>query len=189
MVSTSSRRHCKICRNVNAVPCTISFKVITREPSNISFDINYRQKLWTTQDAARVLEPLIQNVTLLFCSRTDAQRVFGLNGTPEELAQQLHALSRAQNVVLTLQAEGVLAFDGENFLRAPALPVHIIDRLGAGDALAAGVLHGWLDKNLAQGLRYGTTLAALALSQHGDMVITHPAEVEQLLQNQNALVR
>jgi len=57
------------------------------------------------------------------------------------------------------------------------------DRLGAGDALAAGVIHGWLDGDLAAGLRYGTTLAALALSQFGDMVITNKEELLRLSQS------
>jgi 2-dehydro-3-deoxygluconokinase len=155
----------------------------------VSFDINYRAKLWTTEHAARVLRELIQHVTLLFCSRADAQRVFGWNGAPEELAQQLFAASHAQCVTLTLGAEGVLAYDGKNTMRASAVPTHILDRLGAGDALAAGVLHGWLNGDLAQGLRYGTMMAALALSQHGDMVMTNAQELEQLTQSENTLLR
>ena len=56
-----------------------------------------------------------------------------------------------------------------------------VDRLGAGDALAAGVIHGWLDGDLAMGLRYGVLLAALALTQYGDMVITSQGELDALL--------
>jgi 2-dehydro-3-deoxygluconokinase len=75
----------------------------------------------------------------------------------------------------------VVAWDGERILHQPAVPVGMIDRLGAGDALAAGVIHGWLDGDLAKGLRYGTMLAALALSQHGDMVVVTPEELTALL--------
>ena len=56
----------------------------------------------------------------------------------------------------------------------------MLDRIGAGDAMAAGVLHGWLDGDLERGLRYGTTLAALAMSQRGDMVITDARELEHM---------
>ena len=41
----------------------------------ISFDINYRAKLWNANDAARVVGELMQHATLLFCSRADARRV------------------------------------------------------------------------------------------------------------------
>lgn len=155
----------------------------------VSFDVNYRAKLWTAKHAARVLRELIQNVTLLFCSFADAQQIFGLDGTPEERAERLRALSGAQCVILTLQGEGVIASEGKAILRAPAQPAHILDRLGAGDALAAGVLHGWLKGDLEKGLYYGTLLAALALSQHGDMVITDARELEQLMQSKHTLLR
>ena len=58
-----------------------------------------------------------------------------------------------------------------------------------GDALAAGVIHGWLDKDLAAGLRYGVTLAALALSQFGDMVITNKSELLALSNASSTLAR
>jgi 2-dehydro-3-deoxygluconokinase len=58
--------------------------------------------------------------------------------------------------------------------------VQIVDRIVAGDALAAGVIHGWLAGDFAAGLRYGVTLAALALSQHGDMIVTTRQELELL---------
>jgi 2-dehydro-3-deoxygluconokinase len=64
-------------------------------------------------------------------------------------------------------------------------PTQIIDRLGAGDALAAGVIHGWLDGNLELGLRQGMVLAAMALSQHGDMLVTSSKELASLLNNGN----
>jgi len=65
----------------------------------------------------------------------------------------------------------------------------MIDRLGAGDALAAGVIHGWLQENAALGLRYGIVLAALALSQVGDMVITNETELQALMSGNSSLLR
>ena len=65
----------------------------------------------------------------------------------------------------------------------------ILDRLGAGDALAAGVIHGWLDQDLSAGLRYGVILAALALTQIGDMVITSKPELLALSQGSASLTR
>ncbi len=147
----------------------------------ISFDINYRQKLWTTDRAREVLTPLIQGVDLLFCAEGDARGLLGCEGTPEEIATRVQQWSSAHQVVISLKDRGVIASDGIHFWQQPALPVQIIDRLGAGDALAAGVLHGWLDGDLQQGLQYGVALAALALSQHGDMLVTNEEEVRALL--------
>jgi 2-dehydro-3-deoxygluconokinase len=147
----------------------------------VSFDVNYRQLLWAPEAAAAALTPLIQGVDLLLCSQRDARRVFALDGTPEEIVRALVALSKARQVVLSIGEDGALAWDGARILHQPAVPVVVVDRLGAGDALAAGVIHGWLDGDLKQGLRYGAMLAALALSQHGDMVMETSQELEALL--------
>jgi 2-dehydro-3-deoxygluconokinase len=149
----------------------------------ISFDVNYRQLLWSAEEARATLTPLIQGVHLLLCSGLDARRVFDCGGDQESILRGMVELSSARWVVVTFGADGALAWDGERVLRQPAVPVTIVDRLGAGDALAAGVIHGWLDGDLAQGLRYGAMLAALALSQHGDIVLTTPEELAALLAN------
>jgi hypothetical protein len=51
------------------------------------------------------------------------------------------------------------------------------------------VILGWFDGDLAKGLRYGVTLAALALSQHGDAVVTTREEVEELVEAEGKMVR
>ena len=155
----------------------------------ISFDINYRQKLWSEEKAAQALAPLIQNVEILFCSQTDAIRLFHCTGPSEEIAQRMLELSHAHHVILTRAEKGVLLWDGQKLTHEGARPTQIIDRLGAGDALASGVIHGWLDGDITSGLRYGVTLAAMALSQRGDMVITNEAELLALSQQSSTLTR
>ena len=155
----------------------------------VSFDINFRQKLWSASEAKQILLPLIQGVALLFCSQADARRLFGCDGSMPEIAQQLRALSRAQHVIITFGEQGAVLWTGNELLHEPARPTRIIDRLGAGDALAAGVIHGWLDGNLRAGLQYGVTLAALALSQSGDMVVTHRDELLRLSEESSDLTR
>ncbi len=148
----------------------------------ISFDINYRAKLWSGDEARAWLTPAIQGVDLLICGQGDAQRVFGIEGAPEALIEQLAELSGAKQVVVTMGDQGAVGWDGQTIYQQAALPVQVIDRIGAGDALAAGVIHGWLEDDLAFGLRCGVMLAALALSQHGDAVITTPDELAALME-------
>ena len=155
----------------------------------LSFDINYRAKLWGTDEARAVLEPLVQGIELLSCGMGDAGRIFGCTGEPGEMAQALLDRTGAKHVLMSSGEEGARLWDGTQWLHRPARATTIIDRLGAGDALAAGVIHGWLDGDLATGLRYGVTLAALALSQHGDAVVTHRAELEALVAGETALSR
>jgi 2-dehydro-3-deoxygluconokinase len=150
----------------------------------VSFDVNYRQKLWDEPTAAATLAPLLRQADVIFCGRGDAQRLFGCAGEPQAALRTLaaqFATRPAQVVVMSVGSAGALAWRDGEILPVDAVPVTIIDRLGAGDALAAGVLHGWLDGDLEHGLRTGVVLAALALAQHGDMVITTPEEVDALL--------
>lgn len=162
----------------------ITFEAVKRAKAKgvkVSFDMNYRQRLWTPQEAAETLKPLIHEVDILFCGRGDAQRVFGCSGSPQQIVQQLGELSAAQHIITSLSGEGLIGWDRQQFYHQPAREVVIVDRIGAGDAMVAGVLHGWLQGDFAKGLRYGALTAALALSQYGDQVITTPAELETLL--------
>ena len=54
----------------------------------ISFDVNYRQKLWSESEARQTLLPLIKQAYLLFCSQPDAVRLFGCSGTMQEISQK-----------------------------------------------------------------------------------------------------
>ena len=147
----------------------------------ISFDMNYRERIWTPTEARTAVMPILESITVLFCSRGDAHRVFGLHGAPEDIVTRLGTLTSAQYIVSSLAADGVIAWDRKGFYREPARKVVILDRIGAGDAMVGGVLHGWLQNDFAKGVRYGALTAALALSQYGDQVITTRDEVDALL--------
>ena len=155
----------------------------------VSFDVNFRQKLWAEADAAQTLLPLIQGVEVLFCGQADAKRLFHCTGSMQEVAQGMLERSKAKHVVVSFADQGALLWNGTGWQYEPARPTHIIDRLGAGDALAAGVIHGWLERDLSAGLRYGVTLAALALTQFGDMVITNQSELLALSKESSTLTR
>ena len=146
----------------------------------VSLDVNYRSRLWSPDEARAALTPLVQGLDILFCSRRDAKTVFGLEGEPTEVIQQLQTLSGAESVVMSMSHEGILGFGGE-LRHEPIRPVIILDRIGAGDAMVAGVLHGYLQGDFSKGLAYGALTAAMALSQHGDQPLTHRAELEQLI--------
>jgi 2-dehydro-3-deoxygluconokinase len=66
----------------------------------------------------------------------------------------------------------------------------VADRVGAGDAFAAGFLHGWLttqDVQRAQDL--GTALAALKCTMWGDIAVIRPGELEELLAQPDPRIR
>jgi 2-dehydro-3-deoxygluconokinase len=110
----------------------------------ISFDVNYRQKLWSEVDARQTLLPLIQNVEILFCSQADAKRLFNCGGSVQEIAQGMLELTQARYVTVTFGEQGALLWDGKEWQQEPSRATHIVDRWGAGDALAAGAIQGWM---------------------------------------------
>lgn len=151
----------------------------------VSFDMNYRSRLWTVEKAAELVKPILNKVDILFFSRNDAKQLFGFEGTAKEVIEQIKQISNADKIVTTLSNEGLIAWDGLNFQSLAAKEVVILDRIGAGDSLVGGVLHGYLQNNFNKGLQYGVTCAAMALSQFGDQLITNYDELEQVLKAPN----
>jgi 2-dehydro-3-deoxygluconokinase len=155
----------------------------------VSFDVNYRAKLWTAAVAGERLRPLIADADILLCKGADAEALFDCEGEPRQLMAELQSLTHATAIFGTFGEKGAALLFGTEFVAEPSLPVQIVDRIGSGDAFAAGVLDGWLSGNtstrdsaaLREGLRRGVALAAIALSQYGDRVLSSRAELNAML--------
>ena len=144
----------------------------------VSLDINYRSSLWSEAEAAHYLERLFDEVDLLLCSRHDARRLFGVTAAdPAQVLEGMRARCSASHLVVTLGEQGAIAWSEGKIVRQSAVPVTIVDRIGAGDAFAAGVIDGLLAGDIGAGLTTGAALAGLALSHHGDMVRASREEV------------
>ena len=148
----------------------------------VSFDVNYRAKLWAVPNAAPVLTELARIADVVICTREDAERVFGVTGTCAEVRDEIARSLDADVVVVTDGERGAWWRRGDSSGSVDAMAVMVIDRLGAGDAFAAGVIDGMLDGDLEAGIRRGTALAAVALTTRGDQVRVTRAELEALLE-------
>ncbi len=157
----------------------------------VSLDVNYRAALWSPEDARTYFESLFPRVGLLFVGIEDAHRVFGLDGDPEAVAEGLRRWAPKATVALTLGERGsiVLADRVYRPTRLYALDV-IADRVGAGDAFAAGFLYGLLS---SQDIQYaqdcGTALAALKCTMWGDVALVRPGELEELMAQPDPRIR
>lgn len=150
----------------------------------VSFDMNYRARLWSPAEARRVARPLVADVDALFCSLGDAITVLGMApGEPEEVLRAMGEITGAQHLVMSMGGDGLLGWDraANTVAHVPAREVVILDRIGAGDAMVAGVLHGILAHDFARGLHYGAVCAALSLSSYGDQLILDGRELERLV--------
>lgn len=150
----------------------------------ISFDLNYRAKLWGWDQCRPVMDELAAQCHLVIGATRDAQNLVADTSIEgETLVRQLHQRWNGATVVLTKGAQGAVAFDGKSCYDVNAFHgVQIIDRIGAGDAFDAGLLYALLDdKPLPQALRYGHAAAALKMTIPGDIALISRGEVEALL--------
>jgi 2-dehydro-3-deoxygluconokinase len=158
---------------------------------SVSFDINYRAKLWTPRQSRRGCQPFAAAADLLFAPIRDAQTHYDL---PESISAEdaLAALQRefpGTTVILTLGADGSIAAQpGRPPVRQAIFAGGgTVGRIGAGDAFTAGVLYRYLDRNgdewLADALRWGAAAAAMKYTIPGDMGLFEKDEVAALVES------
>ncbi len=134
----------------------------------VSVDLNHRLALADGPTFARHVGPLIEVCDIVFATATEAGTVLGRAGTPEEMAEGLHALGAAE-VVLKFGADGsTLSADGAILRQSPAR-VSVVDTVGAGDAFAAGFVAARLGgADLAAQFEQAGRTAAISVSAPGD---------------------
>lgn len=137
----------------------------------VSFDVNYRSKLWSPARAREVLSTIIPGVDLLLVGREDLQTVWGRRGKVKEDLHWLQKTFGVTNVVLTRGEKGASALLGGRYHRSRALASEVVSPIGAGDAFAAGLLAALLDDDLDGALAQGCTMAALARESRSDYVV------------------
>ncbi|MFJ9365235.1 sugar kinase [Nocardia sp. NPDC101769] len=136
----------------------------------ISLDVNYRRALWSPGRAAAELTKLTSRADILFAGADEAAMLLRTGGseTLVSVAESLAALGPSE-VVLKLGAEGAVAWADGVLLREEAVPVTVVDPVGAGDAFAAGYLAGLLDGgSVSERLRLASLCGAFAVSVPGD---------------------
>jgi 2-dehydro-3-deoxygluconokinase len=155
-----------------------------------SIDPNYRAKLWTQKEAGRCMTDCMHDCDVLITTEEDVERVFDIRGKDyEDIAVQVAKRFSLQAVAITLRDNPLvwrnswtgIAYAKGTLFRTRTYDVEIVDRLGAGDSFAAGLIHGLLDGDLQKGLDYAVAASALKHSIPGDFDWITRAEVEALL--------
>jgi 2-dehydro-3-deoxygluconokinase len=164
-----------------------------------SFDVNFRRNLWTLAQAARFLRPLVRNVDLLMGAEDvftgilgiKSTGVLGSDGQPRAeaivaLCEEITASYRVGAVLVSLRhsgADGRLTLAAALYLQGRLLlsrthAIDVVDRLGAGDAMA-GVLIAGLHHGLPpqRALEEAVAAAALKHTTMGDFIATSREEV------------
>jgi 2-dehydro-3-deoxygluconokinase len=155
-----------------------------------SIDLNYRVKLWSPAEAGRWMSEFMQLCNVLVTTEEDIERVFGIKGKDyEDAAAQVArrfplgivAITLRENPLVWKNAWTAMAYQEGKVLKTRSYEVEIVDRLGAGDSFAAGLIHGLLDGDLQKGLDYGVAASALKHSIPGDFAWITREEVEAQL--------
>jgi len=156
----------------------------------VCFDVNYRAKLWKPDKAAQTIAPLLQDTTLAIMTLEDAATVFGFGKDPEEAVRRIRKELHPRIAVLTMGKEGALAWDGRTMTHECGRPVReVIDRVGAGDAFAAGLIFGFLKRDLGLGLKYGMFMSSMKMGMRGDMFWATREDVEDAIQSRSREVQ
>lgn len=150
----------------------------------VSFDLNYRSKLWPPEEARAAIEPRLSQVDILRAGRDEARVVLGLKGDAPEMAQSLFDKYSLKVAVITDGARDSVAYDGTHHTSTPR-PVTVVDPIGAGDAFVAGFLAGYLENGVEFGLAMATALGALKLTFVGDVAWCTREEVLAFMEDRH----
>lgn len=170
----------------------------------VSLDLNYRAKLWTREAARQVMQPLAARCQVLIANEEDLDAclgipVEGVDATRGALAidQYAHAARTAAArfgndlVAVTLREShsasrngwSALAWDarGAALYQSQRYDVVLVDRIGAGDSFAAGLIYGRLQgRPLERALRFAVAASALKQTIPGDFNRVSVGDVERL---------
>jgi 2-dehydro-3-deoxygluconokinase len=168
-----------------------ALKAAKKAGCTVSYDLNYRKKLWTPAEAKRVQEPMMADVDVLITTEEDTNVVFGIKEKDyEAAAEKLVHTFKFKIVAITLREDvsvwknrwtAIAYHDGKVF-KDRKYEVEIVDRVGAGDSFTAGFLYGWLKlKDVEKGVQYGNAFSALKHTIPGDFNWSTQEEVENQL--------
>lgn len=156
----------------------------------ISFDTNYRAKLWSPAAARAGCAPFVNAADILLLPRRDAEIIYDLPETlcAEDAVRFMRNLAPQADIVMTLGSAGAigLARDAETPIFQPALPAAGPGRIGGGDAFAAGFFVGYrahAENPMETGLRWGAAAAAVKFTIPGDIPVFERGEILALLEN------
>jgi len=168
-----------------------ALKAAKKAGLTVSYDLNYRKKLWSPADAKRIQEPIMADVDVLITTEEDTNVVFGIKEKNyEAVAEKLAQTFKFKVVAITLREDlsvwrnhwTAIAYQDGKIFKDKKYEVEIVDRVGAGDSFTAGFLYGWMkEKDVEKGVRYGNAFAALKHTVAGDLNWCTMEEVETQL--------
>ncbi len=170
---------------------------------SVSCDLNYRKKLWSPERAQQVMSGLMPHVDYCIANEEDAEKVFGIKAAGAEVSQgkldrdryvdvaaQLTDRFGFRGVAITLRESYSASRNGWSGVYYHAghacfsrrYEIDIVDRVGGGDAFAAGFIHAQANELAPQQvIDFAVAASCLKHSISGDFNRVSLREVEGLL--------
>jgi len=156
----------------------------------VSCDLNYRGKLWSPEKANKVMSQLMEYVDIALGNEEDAEKVFGIkapktdittgqlskkdyNFVAEALIKRFHyklvAITLRESYSASDNGWSAIAYDGKKFYNSNKYRIHIVDRVGGGDAFAGGLIYSLINGTpLQEALEFAVAAACLKHTIPGD---------------------
>lgn len=179
-------------------------QVAKQQNCKISFDINFRSKLWSHEAASKVLEEILPYVDYCSAGRLDAALLLHVCQLEEEITlaecyrrigekypniQLFYATNRQVFSNEHHQLQGFVYTQQQLFQSRQHEIQPVIDRIGGGDAFAAGILNGvlrgWDPQKIVE---FGTAASVLKHSVEGDCNVFSEEEVLQWMQQESGKI-
>lgn len=164
----------------------------------VSYDSNFRSKLWSLEDAREFMLNILNYVDIVFLGILDFKNILkyeipndSFENNLKILYKQLfenypnlqYAASTRRNVnsVNNNSLTGFL-FDGENINISKEYTFDILDRVGGGDSYTAGILHGLINNmNQEEVVEFATCASVLKHSISGDINLVNEDDIKTLM--------
>jgi len=169
----------------------------------ISFDFNYRSKLWSLEEAGKKIKEILEYVDIAFAGHLDFTNILGI--VPEQTLNDIDIIEYYEDLYRKVNSKynfkyiassirdvrsasnnsyTGICFDGDKIYRSKIYEVDIIDRVGTGDAYTAGFLCGYaMGKDIDYTLNVATASSVLKHTISGDVTLMKIDEVEKLFEN------
>lgn len=150
----------------------------------VSFDCNFRSKLWTAKEAKETFQEILPFVDICFAGYKDFTALFKEDGPEGFHEEKLEAFyqrySEKYNISILASTERTVVSSTKNRLqgylyqsnklhKTDDVSFDILDRIGGGDAFAAGILHGILMNYDAEDtVQFGIGSSVLKHMVYGD---------------------
>ena len=159
----------------------------------VVFDLNYRSSLWSLDQAADFYKKILPMVDILIGVLPTRHTYFKGEFNHEVLSRMLKDIHEKYGIRYTISSirnsysasKNSLAaglYNGREYIKSTTYKFDIVDRIGGGDALAAGLIHSYANGfEIKEALDFAVALSALKHSIIGDYALFNEKQVGRLV--------